>query len=194
MHSIDASVVIDAPVALCYQTWMDFEKFPTFMTRVVSVSRTDANGMLSTQTRPIRHAEDPQKDVEGVVVTELTREVEAHGNNVWHWEIKGPLGQLFKWTGGIVMNEPNKAISWATLPEDQLPNTGTVNFLKSPTSTASHERTLMTVTMSFSAPGGAIGEFLADIVHYGDNLLSEALDDFKRHVETLRTEQLLEQG
>ena len=46
MHSIDASVVVDAPVALCYQTWMDFEKFPTFMRRVVSVYRSDAAGLL----------------------------------------------------------------------------------------------------------------------------------------------------
>jgi len=194
MHSIDASVVVDAPVALCYQTWMDFEKFPTFMRRVVSVYRSDAAGLLPAGTRPVRPAEDPQKNVEGVVVTELTREVEAHGNQVWHWEVKGPLGQLFKWTGGIVMNEPNKAISWATLPEEQLPNTGTVNFLKSPTSTSTHERTLITITMSFSAPGGAVGELLADVVQYGDNLICEALNDFKSHVETLRTEEILEHG
>lgn len=41
----------------------------------------------------------------------------------------------------------------------------------------------MTVTMSFSAPLGVLGEFLSDIVHYGDNLLCEALQDFKTFVE-----------
>jgi uncharacterized membrane protein len=184
MHSIEAAIRIDAPADQCFQAWMDFENFPNFMRRVVSVKRAAAVDMMPEDGPIVRHATDPQKDAEGVSITEVMHEVAAHGDQVWHWEIKGPLGQLFDWTAGIVMNLPNKAISWSTLPGDQLPNSGTVNFLKVPAPHPAHaEQTLVTVTMTFSAPAGVVGEFLSDVVHYGDNLLYEGLEDFKRYME-----------
>lgn len=194
MHSIDASIRVDAPVDYCYQAWMDFEKFPSFMSRVVSVHCLGPSALLPPKNLSILSSQDPQLDVEGVVMTELLHEMAAHGNRAWHWEVKGPLGQIFEWTAGIVQDEPNKMVSWATLPEEELPNTGTVNFLKAPDSRTNHDRSLITVTMSFSVPAGALGELLSDIVGYGDTLLNEALTDFKNHVETNYTIERLEQG
>jgi uncharacterized membrane protein len=191
MHSVESAIIIHAPLAMCYRQWVDFERFPQFMSRVVSVRRADPLEFLSPERRRQLQAEDPQKDYEGVITTEVVKEVAVHGNQLWHWEIKGPLGQVFEWTAGVVMNMPNKAISWASTPEQELPTTGTVNFLKAagshahtePGSQVHHEKTLVTVTMSFSPPVGVLGEFLADVVHYGDHLLSEALEEFKKHVE-----------
>jgi uncharacterized membrane protein len=185
MHSIEAAIRINAPLDQCFQAWMDFEKFPTFMRRVVSVKRAAAADMMPMEGPLERYATDPQKDAEGVSITEVMHEVAAHGDQVWHWEVKGPLGQLFDWTAGIVMNLPNQAISWSTLSGEQLPNSGTVNFLKVPPSHPAHAaQTLVTITMTFSAPtGGIVGEFLSDAIHYGDSLLYDALEDFKRYIE-----------
>jgi uncharacterized membrane protein len=184
MHSIEASILVDVPADICYRHWMDFEKFPEFMRRVVAVKRVDSGELLPADQRFVS-TEDPQKDYSGVITTEVIKEVAVHGNQIWHWEIKGPLGQLFEWTAGIVQNLPNKSVSWASTPEQELPNTGLVNFLAAPPDRHHHnqERTLITITMSFSAPLGVVGEFLSDMVHYGDNLLCEALQDFKTYVE-----------
>lgn len=191
MHSVEASILVNAPVAMCYRHWLDFERFPEFMSRVVSVKRVDPVELLPPELHSVPKAEDPQKDYDGVMLAEVVNEIAAHGNQVWHWEVKGPFGQLFDWTAGVVLKTPDQAISWASTADQDLPTTGTVNFLKvththtERGSLAPHERTLVTVTMSFSPPVGILGEFIADMTHYGDNLLCEALQDFKTHVELL---------
>jgi len=183
MHSIAASIRVEAPVADCYEAWLDFERYPTFMRRVVSVHWVGSQGLFPSGRPAMQDTEDPQKDYEGTLVTELLHEVEMHGSQVWHWQIKGPLGQLYEWTAGLTMNQPHKALSWVSMPEQDLPSTGTVNFMKTSDSTPNKEKTLISVTMSFSPPGGALGELFSDISHYGDNLLNEALEDFKIYME-----------
>lgn len=185
MHSIGASILVNAPVAECYSRWMDFERFPEFMRRVVSVRRADPFDQVPkhhTQAHDLQ-ADDPQKDYTGVMAGEVIKEVQSHGNQVWHWEVRGPLGQVYSWTAGIVLNIPNKSVSWASTYDQELPTTGSVNFLGMTDKRTGKDETLVEVKMSFSAPGGIIGEFLSDIVHYGDNLLAESLTDFKSYVE-----------
>lgn len=199
MHSIKASILVHAPLEDCYARWMNFESFPQFMHRVKSVRpaavedlrprhekrHERASEKNREDTASIRELanRDPQKDYEGVISAEVLTEIEHHGNQVWHWEIKGPLGKVYEWTAGIVMNIPNKAISWATTHDQNIPNTGTVNFLPLPKGKLGDDQTLIEVTLGFSAPGGIVGEFLSDISQYGDNLLAEALNEFKCYVE-----------
>lgn len=188
MHSIEASILILAKAEDCYRLWMDFESFPTFMPRVISVQPAPVEDLIpeSLQEKGSRNEtilNDPQKNYEGVMTSEVVTEIAHHGNQAWHWAVKGPMGHIFEWTAGIVMNIPNKAVSWATTHNQEIPNTGTVNFLPMQKGKLGEDQTLMEVTMSFSAPGGIIGEFLSDIAHYGDTLLAEALNDFKCHVE-----------
>ena len=194
MHSIETSILVNAPVEMCYKHWMDFESFPRFMRRVLSVRPAQPEAQLSDDRSGLAHTDNPQKDYDGVMTTEVVKEVAVHGNQVWHWEVKGPMGQVFEWNAGIVMNMPNKAVSWASTADQDLPCTGTINFLKAPPPKqhhkGDHEMTLISVTMSFSAPGGPLGEFLADVSHYGDNVLSEALGEFKVHVESLYSEEV----
>jgi uncharacterized membrane protein len=185
MHSIGASILVNAPVAECYQRWMDFKRFPEFMRRVISVRRADPYDQVPnkhTQAHDFQ-AHDPQKDYNGVIAGEVMKEVESHGNQVWHWEVRGPLGQAYSWTAGIVLNIPNKTVSWASTYDQEIPTSGSVNFLDVPNQKTGKEQTLVEVKMSFSPPGGILGEFLSDIVHYGDNLLAESLIDFKSYVE-----------
>jgi uncharacterized membrane protein len=185
MHSIGASILINAPVEECYRHWMKFECFPEFMRRVVSVRPADPTELVprGKNLNEEQQAKDPQKDYTGVMSGEVIEEVASHGNQVWHWEVKGPLGQIFSWTAGIVMNIPNKSISWASTYDQEVANTGSVNFLGLVDKKTQKDQTLVEVKMSFSAPGGVVGELLSDVVHYGDNLLAESLLDFKSYME-----------
>ena len=183
MHSVEASIVVNAPVADCYRHWRQFERFPDFMSRVVSVQQVDPIEQLSPEQYCLSRSENPQQDYEGVMTAEVVREVAAHGNFVWRWEIQGPLGQRFAWVAGVVMDRPNQAISWASTAQQEVSTTGTVNFLRLPGSPLHPDKTLISVTLSFSPPLGGLGELLADMVGYGDNLLYEALGEFKTHLE-----------
>jgi uncharacterized membrane protein len=177
MHTLEAAILVNAPVSECYRRWMAFERFPEFMSRVVRVRRIVPESMTSED---IAHAgPNPQKTYEETMAREMVEEVKAHGGDVWHWEIRGPLGRIYSWNAGIVLNIPDKIISWASPQDPELPTSGSVNFLKQ----ASDAQTLIEIKMSYSAPSPPFGELVADVMRYGDNLLYEALEDFKSYVE-----------
>lgn len=177
MHSIEASILVNAPVADCYRRWCEFERFPEFMPRVLSVRKVGLSELTHEQLDV--STGNLQRDYEEAISAQVAQQVEAHGGEVWHWEVKGPMGRIFSWNAGIVLNMPNKVVTWASAHDQELPTTGSVNFLKQPGDT----QTLIEVKMSFSAPLPPFGELLADITHYGDNLLNECLADFKRYME-----------
>jgi uncharacterized membrane protein len=181
MHAIEASIMVSAPASECYRHWRAFERFPTFVRRIISVrsvSPSELTGNVSVDPR----AQDPQKNFENTMNAEILHEVAAHGNRVWRWTVKGPFGQMYTWTAGVVMDEPNKAISWSTTCEQPVACSGTVNFL--PQRAAKDlEYTLIDLRATFSPPAGPLGELVADIIGYGDTLAQECLEDFKRYVE-----------
>lgn len=177
MHSIEASILINAPVDECYQRWADVERFPEFMRRVASVRK-----LRPEEISGVRLADhpnmDPGKDYDEAIAAQVTKQVMDHGGQVYHWEIKGPFNRLYSWNAGVVLNIENKIITWASTHEQELPTGGSVNFLKQP-----KDQTLVEVKMTYSAPSPPFGELIADITHYGDNLVYECLEDFKSYVE-----------
>ena len=173
MHTIEAKVIVDAPVHDCYQQWSDFEAFPQFMRRVRAVRRME-----------IYHPDQPSGERGiGAPVPELLHEVEGQGGQVWHWEVEGPFGRTYSWDAGVVLNMPDKAISWVSTHDQDYPNSGTVNFLKLAPGKTTGAQTLIEVTMTFAVPLGPLGELVDDLLSYGDNAVREALDDFKARME-----------
>ncbi len=150
MYSIEASILVDAPVAECYRRWRDFARFPELFSRVVRVARVE------TAVRDERE--------------------------VWHWVVQGPFGQLFEWCAEVVLELPNKTISWASVSDktsrgDLVATSGSVNFLQP----SGGEQTLIEVRMTYAAP--QFQEMLADIIHYGNKAVHQALQGFKNAME-----------
>lgn len=184
MHSIEAAILVHASAEECYARWLNFESFPHIMKRVLAVRSLAMAEPGTPKYEAGLHIPNPQQDFAGTVATEVMDEIAKHGNRLWHWEVQGPLNHVYTWDAGIVQDIPHKTVSWATTPNQEIPNTGTVNFLSFAAGKPGEEKTLVEVKMSFSAPGGIVGEFLSDILHYGDNLLCEALEEFKSFVES----------
>lgn len=159
MHSTQASIMIQAPVAECYRRWRDVEKFPEFMPRVIRVQAIQ------------EHDREPWSALSGLA---------------YDWEVRGPLGHSYRWTAVITQDIPDKIISWATLPSQDVATSGSANFMRQ----ANHEDTLVEVTLAFSVPGGPGGELLSDVARYGDTVLMDSLQAFKRYVERDVREQL----
>jgi uncharacterized membrane protein len=73
-----------------------------------------------------------------------------------HWKAKAPLGQTVEWDAELTSDVPNEKIGWKSLEGASIPNSGVVEFL--PTTDRGTE---VKVTLTYEAPGGKIGEWIA---------------------------------
>ena len=73
-----------------------------------------------------------------------------------HWKAKAPLGQTVEWDAEITSDIENHRIGWKSLEGATIPNSGVIEFR--PTIDRGTE---MIVTMTYEAPGGKLGEWIA---------------------------------
>ncbi len=144
MYKITRKIEVNAPVEVCYQIWTNFEAFPRFMHKLISVT-------------PV-----------------------AGQENLWHWEMKGPLNSKnVSWDAVVDMMIPNKIISWHSINGQNVDTSGSVNFQP-----LGPNQTKVEVSMSYAAPGGLLGEFVAELVENPRDMLEEDLENFKRFAES----------
>jgi uncharacterized membrane protein len=98
-----------------------------------------------------------------------------------HWVAKGPAGKNVEWDAEITRDEPNALLSWRSLEGSDVMNSGAVRFLPAPAGRG----TLISVTMQYDPPGGALGVALAKLTGEDPNVtVREDLRRFKRLLET----------
>ena len=97
-----------------------------------------------------------------------------------HWKAKAPLGQSVEWDAEVTSDIPNQRIGWKSLEGAFIPNSGVVEFL--PTVDRGTE---VKVTMTYEAPGGKLGEWIAWALGEEPSLqIKEDLRRFKSLMET----------
>ncbi len=97
-----------------------------------------------------------------------------------HWKAKAPLGQTVEWDAEVTSDIPNQRIGWKSLEGAFIPNAGVVEFL--PTANRGTE---MKVTMTYEAPGGKLGEWIAWALGEEPSVqIAEDLRRFKSLMET----------
>jgi uncharacterized membrane protein len=97
-----------------------------------------------------------------------------------HWKAKAPLGQTVEWDAEVTSDIPNQRIGWKSLEGAFIPNSGVVEFL--PTVNRGTE---MKVTMTYEAPGGKLGEWIAWALGEEPSIqIAEDLRRFKSLMET----------
>ena len=67
-----------------------------------------------------------------------------------HWTVRTLGGKTFEWDAEITQDEPGSRISWRSLEEAEIPNSGTVTFKPA----AGNRGTVVRVEMNYSPPGG----------------------------------------
>jgi uncharacterized protein YndB with AHSA1/START domain len=106
-------------------------------------------------------------------------DVDADGN--WHWSMRTPLGQVFKWRSRIVEERPGKVLRWQSLEDVPFTNEGMLCLSPSP----SDRGTPVTLALRFHPPGGALGMAAAKVLKTVPGTLAfKALQRFKSLVET----------
>jgi uncharacterized membrane protein len=105
--------------------------------------------------------------------------VHKTGPRTSHWEVRGPLGMTVEWDAETTRLEPSQRIGWNTKDHDgTITTSGEVVF--APLDTG---QTHVTVTMSYTVPGGKLGEAVAQLFSDPAARLEEDLRHFKEYVE-----------
>ena len=91
-----------------------------------------------------------------------------------HWVAKGPAGTTVDWDAEITRDEPDALISWRSLEGSEVKNSGAVRFLPAPAGRG----TLVSVTMQYDPPGGALGKAVAML--FGEDPDMSVREDMRR--------------
>lgn len=115
--------------------------------------------------------------------------VQQKGDGRSHWVMKMPggIGMKLEWEAAIVEDEPNKVISWQTLPLSNVQHAGEVRFVPVPGSSGeTHGRgTQVTVSFRYYPPGGIAGEAFAHLTNsITEQQIREEVRRFKQVMET----------
>ncbi len=85
--------------------------------------------------------------------------VKETGNGRTHWKTEGPGGTSVEWDAEITADEPNRRISWRSLPGSTVENSGTVWFERA----AGDRGTMIRVELEYQPPFGKIGSVAASL-------------------------------
>lgn len=85
--------------------------------------------------------------------------VQATGDGRMHWKVEGPLGHACEWDTETV-DQAGEGIGWRTLGDGAVSNEGWIRFHPAPAGRG----TVVTLQLRFEPPGGALGEWLLEVL------------------------------
>ena len=97
-----------------------------------------------------------------------------------HWKAKAPLGYTVEWDAEITSDRENERIGWQSLEGADIANSGVVEFR--PTKDRGTE---VKVTLTYSAPGGKLGEVVAKV--FGEEPGQQIAEDLRRFKSLMET-------
>ncbi|MFG1869816.1 SRPBCC family protein [Micromonospora arborensis] len=98
-----------------------------------------------------------------------------------HWIARAPAGHRVEWDAEIIDDQPNKAITWRSLPGTRVPNAGRVRFVPAPGDRGTEVR----VELRYAPPAGALGRAVAKL--FGEEPEQQVRDDLRRFKQVLET-------
>lgn len=108
-------------------------------------------------------------------------DITSRDEDRFYWTVHGPMGQDVSWETHVVDAEPGELVRWKTPEDAMLPNEGEVRF----ESAAGDRGTVVTLSVTISPPGGALGNAALKRLGVVPGMLAgEALRRFKSLVET----------
>jgi uncharacterized membrane protein len=108
------------------------------------------------------------------------REVKQDSSGRSHWVVAGPAGVPVEWDSITTRYEPDRVISWCSLPGSTVDHAGTIRL--EPTDDGG---TYLEVKMSYAPPAGALGHVVAQL--FGADPKTEMDEDLLRLKSFLET-------
>jgi uncharacterized membrane protein len=98
-----------------------------------------------------------------------------------HWVVAAPGERTVEWDSIVTEDEPDSMIAWTSAEGASVRNSGRVEFRDS----TNGRGTVVTVTIIYDAPGGAVGKALAKLFQREPNIQARReLRRFKQLMET----------
>ncbi len=97
-----------------------------------------------------------------------------------HWVVKGPAGKSYEWDSTITEEAQDSFIAWASDEGADVANSGRVDFRD-----AGARGTVVTATILYDPPGGAIGQFIAKMFQREPAI--QARRDLRRFKQLMET-------
>jgi uncharacterized membrane protein len=108
------------------------------------------------------------------------RSVESNGARS-HWVVGGPGDRTYEWDAEIVRDEPGRVISWRTVGDADVQNSGVVTFRPA----TGGRGTVVEVVLEYDPPGGAAGAALARL--FGTRPKEDVREDLRRFKQLVET-------
>jgi uncharacterized membrane protein len=128
-----------------------------------SMAESDEGEVLSaviTVNKPIEEVYAFWKDPQNLpLFMDQLQAVRITSGRRSHWTAKGPPGMTVEWDAETITDVPNEMISWSSVDDAEVQNTGTVRFRRA----AADRGTEVELEMEFKPKGGAIGGKIAKL-------------------------------
>ncbi len=111
--------------------------------------------------------------------------VQVLDNNRSRWKAKAPAGTSVEWEAETLEDRPNELISWRSLPDAGVPNSGTVRFKDAP----GNRGTEVHVELRYQPPGGKIGALVAKL--FGEEPQQQVKGDLRRFKQVMETGEIV---
>lgn len=97
-----------------------------------------------------------------------------------HWVVKAPAGKTVEWDATITQDEPGRSLTWQSDEGADVPNSGKVEFRD-----AGARGTVVTATIAYEPPGGAVGKIIAKLFQREPAI--QARRDLRRFKQLMET-------
>jgi uncharacterized membrane protein len=108
-------------------------------------------------------------------------DVQVRDDQTSHWVARGPAGKRIEWDARIINDQPNELIAWKAVEDADVPNTGSVRFVRAP----GGRGTQVKVRIEYLPPAGQVGKAVAKMLGKAPGqTVREDLLRFKQMMET----------
>ncbi|MDO6415798.1 SRPBCC family protein [Sphingomonas sp. BIUV-7] len=97
-----------------------------------------------------------------------------------HWVVKAPGGKTVEWDARLTEDTPNELLAWTSEPGADVANSGRIEFRD-----AGARGTVVTATIAYDPPGGAIGKLIAKMFQREPAI--QARRDLRRFKQLMET-------
>jgi uncharacterized membrane protein len=103
-----------------------------------------------------------------------------------YWKAHAPLGLTVEWTAEIVEERPNELLSWRSVEDSQVPNWGTVRFIRAP----GDRGTEVHLDLRYGPPAGVVGATIAKV--FGEEPSRQVDGALRRLKQVLETGEVVQ--
>jgi len=111
--------------------------------------------------------------------------VQVLDNNRSRWKAKAPAGTTVEWEAETIEDRPNELITWRSLPDASIPNSGSVRFKDAP----GNRGTEIHVELRYQPPGGKLGSLIAKL--FGEEPEQQVKGDLRRFKQVMETGEIV---